>query len=40
MGYWPIVEALIRNSDILLLILDGRMPELSLNKELEKKIRL
>lgn len=39
MGFWPVVENVIRNSDILLLILDARMPELSLNKELERKIR-
>ncbi len=38
MGFWPIVENVIRNSDILLLILDARMPELSRNKEIERKI--
>lgn len=38
MGFWPVVENVIKNSDILLLIIDARMPELSRNKELEKKI--
>jgi ribosome biogenesis GTPase A len=37
MGYWPIVEDLIDNSDILIFVLDARMPELSRNKELERK---
>lgn len=40
MGYWPIVEDLIDNADILVLVLDARMPALSHNKELERKIRL
>ena len=38
MGFWPVVEDLIVNSDILILVLDARMPELSMNKELERKI--
>ena len=38
MGYWPIVEDLIDNADIFLLILDARMPDLSRNKELERKM--
>ncbi len=38
MGFWPVVENVIRNSDILLLVLDSRMPELSFNHELERKI--
>lgn len=40
MGYWPIVEDLIDNADIFLLVLDARMPELSRNKELERKMLL
>lgn len=38
MGYWPVVENVLKNSDIVLLVLDARMPELSRNKELERKI--
>ena len=37
-GFWPVVGNVIRNSDILLLVLDSRMPEISRNKELEGKI--
>jgi len=37
-GFWPVVGNVIRNSDILLLVLDARMPEISRNKELEAKI--
>ncbi len=41
MGFWPLVDKIIRNADILVLIGDARMPELSINKELERKcIRL
>jgi len=36
MGYWPVVQDLIENSDIVVLVADARMPELSLNKELVK----
>jgi len=38
MGFWPVVENVLKNSDIVLLVLDARMPELSRNKELERKI--
>lgn len=38
MGFWPVVENVLRNSDILILVLDARMPELSKNRQLEKKI--
>jgi len=37
MGYWGVVDFLIKNADILVLIIDARMPELSKNAELEKK---
>lgn len=40
MGYWPIVWRVVSDSDIILLILDVRMPELSRNKELERIISL
>ena len=35
MGFWGIVRRVVMESDIVLLILDVRMPELSRNKELE-----
>ena len=38
MGYWPVVENVLKNSDIVVLVLDARMPELSRNKELERKV--
>jgi len=37
--YWEFVKQIIRESDIILEILDARMPELSRNKVLEKIIR-
>ncbi|MFA6022677.1 MAG: GTPase [Candidatus Pacearchaeota archaeon] len=36
--YWDVIKQIIRDSDILLEILDARMPELSRNKELEETI--
>ncbi len=39
MSFWPLVKKVIREADIVLVILDARMPELSMNKELEKMIR-
>ncbi len=36
MGYWPIVKRVLKDSDIVLLILDVRMPELSYNSEVER----
>jgi len=38
MGFWPVVEDMIENSDIIVLVGDARMPELSLNKELIRKV--
>mgnify|MGYP001564909694 CR=1 FL=1 len=35
MGFWGIVRRVVIESDIVLLILDVRMPELSINKDLE-----
>lgn len=40
MGFWPIVRDLIRNVDILLLIADARMPDLSINSELVEKAKM
>lgn len=36
MSFWPVVKYVIKNSDVVLEILDARMPELSRNKTLEK----
>jgi hypothetical protein len=38
MGYWPVVEDMIENVDIVILLGDARMPELSFNSELERKV--
>jgi hypothetical protein len=38
MGFWPIVEQVIRNSEVVLLIMDARMPELSRNRGIEEKV--
>ena len=38
-NYWRIVNKVILNSDILLLVLDARMPELTRHREIEMKIR-
>lgn len=38
MGYWPVVEDMIQNSDILVLVGDARMPEISVNKEVIRKV--
>jgi len=38
MGFWPVVINLIRESDIIVLVGDVRMPELSKNKALEELI--
>jgi len=34
MGFWPVVKRVIKDSDIVLFILDARMPELSQNSEI------
>ncbi len=38
MGFWPVVKHVIKNTDIVLEIVDARMPYLSRNKSLEKMI--
>jgi len=40
MGYWPVVKKVLKDSDVVLEILDARMPELSRNKELERKVKM
>ena len=36
MGFWKIVEDVIKEVDIVVFVIDARMPELSLNPELER----
>jgi len=38
MGFWPIVERVIQNADVVLLVMDARMPDISRNKEIEMKV--
>ncbi|MBI2208751.1 50S ribosome-binding GTPase [Candidatus Woesearchaeota archaeon] len=35
-GFWVVVKDMIRNADVILEVLDARMPELTRNKKLEK----
>ncbi len=37
--YWQVIEQIISESDIILEVLDARMPELSRNDELEKLVK-
>lgn len=37
-GFWQIADSVIRGSDMILFVLDARMPELSRNKRLEEII--
>ena len=38
MGFWPIVMNVLRNSDIVLLLVDARMPEITRNSEIVDKV--
>lgn len=38
MGFWPVVKKVIKDSDIVVEVLDSRMPELSRNLEIERMI--
>lgn len=38
MGFWPIVLNVLRNSDVVLLLVDARMPEISRNSEIINKV--
>ncbi|MCR4284453.1 MAG: 50S ribosome-binding GTPase [archaeon] len=38
MGFWPVVLNVLRNSDVVLLLVDARMPELTRNSEIIKKV--
>lgn len=39
MGFWPVVLNVIRNSDVILLLVDARMPEISRNTEILEKVK-
>jgi len=39
MGFWPIVKKVVRESEVILIVLDARMPGLSKNKEIKKLIK-
>jgi ribosome biogenesis GTPase A len=38
MGFWPVVMNVLRNSDVVLLLVDARMPEITRNSEIVDKI--
>ncbi len=38
MGYWPIVNTVLREADIIIVLADARMPELSINEEVLRKL--
>lgn len=40
MGFWPVVKKVIDESDIVLEVMDARMPRLSRNKEVERVAKL
>ena len=39
MGFWPVVLNVLRNSDVVLLLVDARMPEVGRNSEIVNKIK-
>lgn len=39
MSFWPVVKYVIKESDVVLFILDARMPELSDNAELDRMLK-
>ncbi len=38
MGFWPVVLNVLRNSDVVLLVLDARMPDIARNSEIVAKV--
>ncbi len=40
MGFWPVVLNVLKNSDIIILIADARMPEITKNSEIIRKAEL
>jgi ribosome biogenesis GTPase A len=39
MGYWPVVKKVLKDSTVVVVVGDARLPQLSLNKELKRRIR-
>ncbi|MBM3232797.1 GTPase RsgA [Candidatus Pacearchaeota archaeon] len=39
MGFWGVVDDVVANADILVIVGDARMPEISINSELERKAK-
>ena len=39
MGFWPVVLNVLRNSDVVVLLIDARMPEISRNTEILEKVK-
>ncbi|MFH1289912.1 MAG: GTPase [Nanoarchaeota archaeon] len=39
MGHWPTAMRAIKDADVVIFILDARMPDLSRNRDLEQKLR-
>jgi ribosome biogenesis GTPase A len=40
MGFWPVVLHVLKNSDVILLLVDARMPEITTNSEIIKKVEM
>lgn len=40
MSFWPVVKRVVKDADIVLFVLDARMPDLSYNKSLESMLKL
>lgn len=38
MGYWPVVEDMMDSADILIVLMDARMPDMTRNSEIIRKI--
>jgi len=38
MGFWPVVLNVLRNSDVVLLVLDARLPDIAANSEIVGKV--
>jgi ribosome biogenesis GTPase A len=39
MGFWPVVLNVLKNSDIILLLVDARMPEMTRNGEIVRRVK-
>ncbi|MDH3352966.1 MAG: 50S ribosome-binding GTPase [Nanoarchaeota archaeon] len=39
MGFWPVVMNVLRNSDVVLLLVDARMPDITQNSEIVEKVK-